>query len=311
MKSKTTLAGIIVLMSTLLLTLISCKKEPADPSKPTASFTVFPLTGDSSTVFTFDASASFDEKDASVQLQVRWDYEGNGSWDTDWSSTKTASYSYGHEGNFSPFLQVKNTSEVTDIASDSVMVHNGFYGTGITTDRRDGQTYYTITIGNQTWFYENLNYETTDSWWYENSAVNGEKYGRLYNWEAALSACPDGWHLPEDYEWIELELFLGMSPTVVNSDNFRGTDEGNQLKSESGWLNAGNGNNKSGFTGLPGGQRSAGGAFSDLGISGSWWSSTVVIQAYPWQRTLHADFEKIARNSTFKSRALSIRCIKD
>lgn len=70
--------------------------------------------------------------------------------------------------------------------------------TGTFTDPRDGQTYATVEIGNQTWFAQNLNYETSNSWTYIDDPANGDIYGRLYTWEAALNACPSGWHLPGD-----------------------------------------------------------------------------------------------------------------
>ena len=70
-------------------------------------------------------------------------------------------------------------------------------------DVRNGfsQTYRTITIGSQTWMAENLNYETLNSWCYENLQRNCNKYGRLYTWAAASTACPSGWHLPSVAEW--------------------------------------------------------------------------------------------------------------
>jgi len=33
---------------------------------------------------------------------------------------------------------------------------------------------------------------------------NCDKYGRLYNWDAAMKACPAGWRLPTVDEWGEL-----------------------------------------------------------------------------------------------------------
>jgi hypothetical protein len=51
------------------------------------------------------------------------------------------------------------------------------------------------------WMTENLNYQTADSWCYDDSAANCETYGRLYTWEAAKKACPAGYHLPSNQDW--------------------------------------------------------------------------------------------------------------
>ena len=71
---------------------------------------------------------------------------------------------------------------------------------------------------------ENLNYETKDSYCYENDPANCEKYGRLSTWEAALNACPPGWHLPSREEFETLVANVGGSDIA-----------GINLKSTTGW----------------------------------------------------------------------------
>ncbi|MBX2874668.1 MAG: hypothetical protein KTR30_21275 [Saprospiraceae bacterium] len=63
-----------------------------------------------------------------------------------------------------------------------------------------------------TWMAQNLNFEMAESKCKYDSDANCEAHGRLYTWEAATSACPDGWHLPSDDEWYLLAyLYEGVS----------------------------------------------------------------------------------------------------
>lgn len=180
----------------------------------------------------------------------------------------------------------------------------------------DGNNYAVVTIGTQTWMAENLNYETADSWWYNNSSVNGAIYGRLYKWYAALTACPSGWHLPSDDEWKTLEMFLGMSQSQADQTGWRGTDEGGKMK-ETGithWDSPNTGaENSSGFTALPGGYRYGNMYFGKLGSDGYWWSSTQhsSITTEAWTRSLRNEGSTVGRNFHSKQDGFSVRCLRD
>ena len=71
-------------------------------------------------------------------------------------------------------------------------------------DSRDQKSYRALKVGEQTWMIDNLNYNATNSWCYQNIDRNCDTYGRLYTWDAAKTACPTGWHLPDAYEYRDL-----------------------------------------------------------------------------------------------------------
>ncbi|MEM7105032.1 MAG: fibrobacter succinogenes major paralogous domain-containing protein [Bacteroidota bacterium] len=139
-------------------------------------------------------------------------------------------------------------------------------GAGTFTDPRDGKTYNTIEIGNQTWFAENLNYDGATSWCYDDLAINCEEYGKLYLWSTAVNVCPSGWHLPSEAELIELVNFLGGQ----NQAGFKLREGGAEH-----WIETDPNimYNESGFTGLPGGFGSVGN-YLYQGTAGTFWSST-------------------------------------
>ncbi|HPJ55657.1 MAG TPA: FISUMP domain-containing protein [Bacteroidales bacterium] len=191
-------------------------------------------------------------------------------------------------------------------------------------DNRDDKTYPYVTIGTQVWMTENLAYlpsvvgpdtgsETEPYYYvydYEGTSVNDAKatphyftYGVLYNWTAALTACPDGWHLPSDAEWTTLTTYLGGLSVA-----------GGKMKEAgfSHWTSPNTGaTNESGFTALPGGSRDCGGVFSGIRSYGHWWSSTQYGTDSAWPRCLLFGGSDVFRDEDSKDYGFSVRCLRD
>ena len=89
---------------------------------PTAAFAVTPTSGDTSTVFNFDASACSDAEDATSTLQVCWDWDNDGTCDTSWNTTKTESHSHAAPGTYTVRLEVQDTGGLTDATTRQVTV---------------------------------------------------------------------------------------------------------------------------------------------------------------------------------------------
>ncbi|MDD4033417.1 MAG: fibrobacter succinogenes major paralogous domain-containing protein [Bacteroidales bacterium] len=219
-------------------------------------------------------------------------------------------------------------------------------------DSRDGKVYKTVTIGEQVWMAENLAYLPDDPgvvgpaigsetephfyvYGYYGTNVAAAKattdyitYGVLYNWPAAMNGaassnanpssvqgiCPEGWHLPSDNEWKQLEMYLGMSKETADGFGWRGTDECGKLK-EAGtthWEDPNKGaTNESGFAALPGGCRRANGTFNYIGFYGELWNSTENNSDEAWYRYLPYDYSNVLRSYANKDYGFSVRCVRD
>jgi len=171
------------------------------------------------------------------------------------------------------------------------------------TDTRDGKTYRTVQIGDQTWMAENLNYKTGKSVCYANKESNCQKYGRLYDWNTAMKACPAGWHLPSDEEWTALTDFVGGEGTA-----------GTKLKSKTGWSTDKGykaATDDYGFSALPGGGGNSGGNFYYAGYNGYWWSATEYDTNIAWNRIMNYNYGYVDWNINSKSLLYSLRCSQD
>ena len=138
-------------------------------------------------------------------------------------------------------------------------------------------------------------------------------YGRLYNGYAAIDErglCPSGWHVPTDEDWMLLELELGMSASDANAVGWRGTDEGTQLKSATGWLFGLNGTDDVGFSALPAGYL---GFSADYYYdSGGWCSfmSSSFVDGNLWYREMEGG-PTINRYNDTPRWGVSVRCIRN
>ncbi len=173
---------------------------------------------------------------------------------------------------------------------------------GTMTDSRDGQSYKTVTIGSQTWMAQNLNYKTTNSFCYEDSASNCTKYGRLYTWDAATTACPSDWHLPTKAEFETLITAVGGSSTA-----------GTKLKSTTGWTTYSGNTNEDAFAfcALPAGVRLSNGYYDGEGIYADFWSSTENDSSYAYDMYLGYSYDAAGLNDDRKNYGFSVRCVKD
>jgi len=167
------------------------------------------------------------------------------------------------------------------------------------TDSRNSQKYRAVKIDGKTWMAQNLNYQTGTSWCLDDDNTNCEKYGRLYDWETAKTACPTGWHLPSIEEWNGLESSSGGDAT------------GKTLKSTYGWNDNGNGTDNNGFSALPGGGRSSNNYFYTAGVDGYWWTATERGSDDAYYRGMRYNDDTVKKNDSNKRTGFSVRCIQD
>jgi len=198
--------------------------------------------------------------------------------------------------------------------------------------------YESVRIGDQEWMTINLDVdrfrngdliphvESDEEWekageneqaawcYYDNDPENGKKYGKLYNWFAVNDTrglAPEGWHVPSKEEWDILEGFLGGEEIA-----------GHKLKSDNGWaewededgeFQNSNGDNSSGFNGLPAGFRFNGGSFPNIRGDAFFWSATESnFSSFAWLRDLDEYYGgAFFSYFDFKQSGRSVRCLRD
>jgi uncharacterized protein (TIGR02145 family) len=196
---------------------------------------------------------------------------------------------------------------------------------------KDGNLYKTVKIGAHEWMAQNLDVslfrngdsipqaktdqdwekagkEMTPAWCYYQNPANGKKYGKLYNWYAVVDPrglAPEGWHVPTDSDYMQL-----INDAGGPMGEYRG---GPKMKATSGWCDGSHGDNESGFTGLPGGNRGYDGSYVGIGDDGYWWSTTEKKKYTAMFLRLFCSSNAAGRYEygADKGDGFSVRCIKD
>jgi len=234
---------------------------------------------------------------------------------------------------------VNSSSSVTIASSSSwYLPLNGFMSYGTMTDPRDNKTYATIELNGYTVMAQNLDYGVqvngmlatdnqsndgvVEKYCYNDSALYCERYGGLYQWAEALALpsscntescanqvdtvgfhrgiCPEGWHLPGNAEWVDLN----------------GIYSAYKLKSTMYWYQGGGGSNSTGFTFLPAGYRrefEAGDGYNNLSEVGIMWYVAInANNSLGYKVRMTASDDGVPTQSySYKTLGASIRCIQD
>lgn len=300
----------------------SCKKDP-----PVADFTGTPK------IITPGQSVQFTDESALDPTSWSWNF-GDGEAN---STLQNPLHTYPTAGTYTVTLTATNDDgSVTKTKTNYVRVSDVLFNPDVTygsVSDIDGNTYFTIQIGTQTWMAENL--KTTkyndgtgiqlvtgnSAWaslsspaycWPNNDAATyKEDYGAVYNWYAVSATtnggkniCPTGWHVPNEADWITLTDYLGGEDVAGGNLKETGTTH---------WASPNEGaNNQTGFTGIPCASRFVNGAFQEQFESFSeWWSAETTTQWGSYSRRLYYNDSKLSLGQNVENFGCSVRCVKD
>ena len=186
-----------------------------------------------------------------------------------------------------------------------------------------GRIYCTVTIGNQVWLAENLDFKfsgcniggsgtpsTPNAWYYNNDeatyGIDGtRKCGLLYNWYACKllndnrSELVPGWHVPTNDEWTALANAVGGTSTA-----------GTKLKAANvSWATSWGGTDDYGFAVLPAGHWTSD-TFKGLVNSAHFWTANEYSSTLAYHRNITAGASMSSSNFN-KTDAYSVRLVKD
>jgi len=275
------------------------------------------------TPVTLDGALSWDYEEYYDNLRFRWDFNSDGTWDTDFDESPVCTHVFDQPGESVITMQVIDSDSASAQISKTINIVNTKNLYSNLLDKRNNQEYAIVLIGNHWWMAENLNYgepvssnnslvnnSIPEMYVYQDQYANRKSYGGLYTWaeavaydstERACGLCPLGWHIPDDAEWMELEAVLGVAPDQMESPAAdRGDPAGTELKI----------GGSSGFeAGLYGHLISTQG-FYGFDAETGFWSSTRG-RSGAWTRTVKVFSGGIQRSQQVTDYAFYVRCIKN
>ena len=222
-----------------IVAFIGCEKQ--SKTAPVADFAVYPESGDSLTVFFFDASPSQDNETESWRLRARWDASGDGIWDSDYTIHKKFAWRFSSEGVHKVNLEILDSDGQTHQVTKEVFVQP-YIRDSMIIDSRDNKSYKVAYIYGQWWMSENLRYGEIlqkDQFPRDNGQVEmylydldpgfTQLYGGFYTWDEAShykrdsvnGICPDGWRFPVKQDVLELNSLIKLQRDL---DKYLGID---------------------------------------------------------------------------------------
>jgi uncharacterized protein (TIGR02145 family) len=224
-----------------------------------------------------DLKKEISEADAKLKAKIGWPTQGKWWAVTNIGVDTTVYYTVVNSG-------FGSINKLNDVESASLLVRCiQNIKTKPSEKKNDIKLYKTVEIGSQLWMAENLNYKTGNSWCFENDDYNCNKYGRLYDWNTAVKACPSGWHLPSRREWSEVSITEEFSAMLAG--NLRGEYShavpANEYK------------------------------FLDKEIAGNWWGTTEYGNNDAYSFHVRANENDLNEKITNKSLGYSVRCVKN
>ena len=222
-----------LLFIVICVSLVACKKDYFHPKSddfepPSIKLKASPQIADSTTWIKLSGEGSHDADGMWGIIDFRWDLNGDGIWDTPYTTHPQWVYVFKEPGIHIVILEVADRFKQTSRDSVEIEIYGAITDTSHFIDPRDGQAYKTVRISGLQWMAENLNYgkliPVNDSvrddgvaekyCYLDDPTLKGQwgGYYTFYDWmemkdhdtSSVIGICPPGWELPTIDDWRSL-----------------------------------------------------------------------------------------------------------